>query len=153
MPKHYENARDRGGNRPYDYDEKRGYKRAFAEDKEIDLYEAWKQAKILQPKLTFQQIVGFLKPLLEAKALGDLGKSQTTMVKKFTNAVTHPHFNKSPKSKAAAALLEKAHQQGLLARVAAAALACPLDARFAIQQTRSGTTLSPPWRARTRLRG
>jgi len=124
-----------------------GYKRAFAENKEIDLYEAWK------PKLTFQQIVGFLKPLLEAKALGDLGKSQTTMVKKFTNAVTHPHFNKSPKSKAAAALLEKAHQQGLLARVAAAALACPLDARFAIQQTRSGTTLSPPWRARTRLRG
>ena len=56
MPKHYENARDCGGNRPYEYDEKRGYKRAFAEDKEIDLYEAWKQAEILQPKLTFQQV-------------------------------------------------------------------------------------------------
>jgi hypothetical protein len=124
MPKHYENARDRGGNRPYDYDEKRGYKRAFAEDKEIDLYEAWKQAETLQPKLTFEQIVGYLKPLLEARALGDLPKSaETAMEKRFTHIITHPQFNKSPKSKAAAALLEKARRQGLLARVAAAALA------------------------------
>ena len=124
MPKHYENARDRGGNRPYDYDEKRGYKRAFAEDKEIDLYEAWKQAETLQPKLTLMQIVGYLKPLLEARALGDLPKSaETAMEKRFTHIITHPQFNKSPKSKAAAALLEKARRQGLLARVAAAALA------------------------------
>ncbi|KOO32372.1 hypothetical protein Ctob_013974 [Chrysochromulina tobinii] len=100
MPKHYENARDCGGNRPYEYDEKRGYKRAFAEDKEIDLYEAWKQAEILQPKLTFQQIVGFLKPLLEAKALGDLPKSETAMEKRFTHVITHPQFNKSPKPSA-----------------------------------------------------
>ena len=71
----------------------------------------------------FQQIVGFLKPLLEAKALGDLPKSETAMEKRFTHVITHPQFNKSPKSKAAAALLEKARQQGLLARVAAAALA------------------------------
>jgi hypothetical protein len=98
--------------------------RAFAEDKEIDLYEAWKQAEILQPKLTFEQIVGYLKPLLEARALGDLPKSaETAMEKRFTHIITHPQFNKSPKSKAAAALLEKARRQGLLARVAAAALA------------------------------
>ena len=45
------------------------------------------------------------------------------MEKRFTHVITHPQFNKSPKSKAAAALLEKARQQGLLARVAAAALA------------------------------
>jgi hypothetical protein len=124
MPKHYENARDRGGNRPYDYDEKRGYKRAFDEDKETNLYEAWKQAEALQPKLTFEQIVGDLKPLLEARALGDLPKSaETAMEKRFVHIITHPQFNKSPKSKAAAALLEKARRQGLLARVAAAVLA------------------------------
>jgi hypothetical protein len=124
MPKHYENARDRGGNRPYDYDEKREYKRAFAEDKEYNLYEAWKQAETLQPKLTFEQILGYLKPLLEARALGDLPKSAATaMEKSFMHIITHPQYNKSPKSKAAAALLEKAHRQGLLARVAAAAFA------------------------------
>jgi hypothetical protein len=124
MPKHYENARDRGGNRPYDYDEKRAYKRAFAEDKEINLYEAWKQAEALQPKLTFEQILGYLKPLLEARALGELPKSaETAMEKRFEHIITHPQYNKSPKSKAAAALLDKARRQGLLARVAAAVLA------------------------------
>jgi hypothetical protein len=54
MPKHYENARNRGGNCPYDYDEKTVYKRSFAEDKEIDLYEAWKQAETLQPKKLYE---------------------------------------------------------------------------------------------------